>query len=118
LGGRRLAYEAVGAVAGDGEGEDGGARGGEGRGRGEALLDDGADEAGGGRRRGLGPRVRRAPARPCGAWGGRRRVGAAASSARPSGRGGSGTLRGVVIRERRGFKGGLICLVRWCCSRF
>jgi hypothetical protein len=49
LGGRRLAYEAVGAVAGDGEGEDGGARGGEGRGRGEALLDDGADEAGGGR---------------------------------------------------------------------
>jgi hypothetical protein len=44
----------VGAVAGDGEGEDGGARGGGRRGGGEALLDDGADEAGGGRCRGGG----------------------------------------------------------------
>lgn len=44
------AYGAVGAVAGDGEGEDGrsGRRGG--CGGGVALLDDGADEAGGGRR--------------------------------------------------------------------
>lgn len=48
----------MGAVAGDGEGEDGGTRGGGGRGGGraggEALLDDGADEAGGRRRHGGG----------------------------------------------------------------
>lgn len=41
----------MGAVAGDGEGEDGGAGSGAGRGGREALLDDGADEAGRGRRR-------------------------------------------------------------------
>lgn len=41
----------MGAVAGDGEGEDGGAGRGGRRGGGKALLDDGADEAGGGRRR-------------------------------------------------------------------
>lgn len=52
------AYGAVGAVAGDGEGEDGGARGGGGRGGGEALLDDSADEAGGGCRRSGGGRGR------------------------------------------------------------
>lgn len=36
----------MGAVAGDGEGKNGGSRGGGGRGGGEALLDDGADEVG------------------------------------------------------------------------
>lgn len=49
--GGAAAYRAVGAVAGDGEGKDGGARGEGGCGGGEALLDDSADEAGGGRRR-------------------------------------------------------------------
>jgi hypothetical protein len=61
------AYGAVGAVAGDREGEDGGARGGGGRGGGEALLDDRADEVG--RRRHRRRRRRRR------GGGGRRRLG-------------------------------------------
>lgn len=55
----------MGAVAGDGEGEDGGAGRGGGRGGREALLDDGADEAGRGRRR----RRRRGRCRWCGVEG-------------------------------------------------
>jgi hypothetical protein len=49
--GGAAAYRAVGAVASDGKGEDGGAGRRGGRRGGEALLDDGADEVGAGRRR-------------------------------------------------------------------
>jgi len=112
--GGAAAYGAVGAVAGDGEGEDGGARGGGRRGGGEALLDDGADEAGGGRcrggggggwRRGVEGLLHDLAARRVGAAGLvpplRRRV--------HRGGDGSGALRDAVISEE-GLRGGLICL--------
>jgi len=67
LWGEAAAYGAVGAVASDGEGEDGRAGRGGGRGGREALLDDGADEAGRGRRRRR--RRRRGRCRGCGVEG-------------------------------------------------